>query len=88
MIKTLMTKIRECVTQGVTTLPLKKESRPEIHDRGGTRNDERGIGHIARRATEQLKGGETSRHQDLSVNGARFEETQNKKVTGDYMSLL
>jgi hypothetical protein len=60
----------------------------KIHEGGGTRNDERGIDHIARRATEQLKGGETSRRQDLSVNEARFEETQNKKVTRDYMSLL
>jgi hypothetical protein len=69
--------------------PLTEISSRDLRMRGGGyKNDERGIDRIARRATEQLKGGKTSRLRDLIVNEARFEETRNKKVTWDYMSLL
>jgi hypothetical protein len=46
------------------------------------------MGRIARKAREQLKGGKTSRLQNLSVSEARLEETQNKKVMGNSMSFL
>jgi hypothetical protein len=68
--------------------PLNRNLVLRFTKEGGTKNDESDMGRIARKAREQLKGGKTSRLQNLSVNEARLEETQNKKVMGNSMSFL